>query len=396
VIAVTAVVSGGADRDPGQRRVPLYYVDPMHPAYSSAKPGTAPDCGMELVPVYSRDDRLRQDTGGEAVHVTAEQRRLIGATTEAAEVATGQREIRLSARVVADESGVYKVKVGIAGFARELSDVTTGSHVRAGQWLATFSAPEARSVIQSYLIAVDAAERARRAGDGEAQLDLATAGIGQAEDRLLNLGMSPRQIAEVRRTRIVPPEIEVAAPGAGIVLARNVSLGERLDRGAELYRIADLRHVWVVAELFGLAAEHVQPGTAAQILVPHHSELIRAVVSTAVLPDFDPATQAHKVRLEADNRDFVLRPGMLVDVVLPIDLPPAVTVPVDALIDAGLRTRVVVEERDGVFMPREVVTGWRFGGRVAIVKGLEPGTRVAVGGAFLIDAESRLQHTREP
>src|SRR4026208_1600932 len=31
----------------------LYYVDPMHPAYKSDKPGVAPDCGMTLEPVYA-------------------------------------------------------------------------------------------------------------------------------------------------------------------------------------------------------------------------------------------------------------------------------------------------------------------------------------------------------
>jgi Cu(I)/Ag(I) efflux system membrane fusion protein len=404
VVAVTAGVSHRVDPAGSEREAPLYYVDPMHPAYTSAQPGTAPDCGMQLVPVYARDtksndevqhgDGLRQGYGARAVHVNAEQRRLIGLEIAVAETTAGVSNVRLPARVVADESRLYKVNVGIAGFVRDLSTVTAGSLVTAGQWLATFSAPEARTAIQGYLIAVDAAERARRGGDGDAQLELATAGVAQAEDRLLNLGMSPRQIAEVRRTRIVPPDIEVAAPGSGIVLTRNVSLGERFDRGAELYRIADLRRVWIVADLFGIAAEHVRAGAAAQIDLPNQTGSIHAAVSTTVLPEFDPATQSHKLRFEANNPDLVLRPGMLVDVVVPIEVPAALTVPVDAVIDAGPHTRVVVEQREGVFVARDVVTGWRFGDRVAIVKGLEPGARVAVGGAFLLDAESRLQHAR--
>ena len=45
-VAPLLAAAGCADREP------LYYVDPMHPAYRSDKPGTAPDCGMPLVPVY--------------------------------------------------------------------------------------------------------------------------------------------------------------------------------------------------------------------------------------------------------------------------------------------------------------------------------------------------------
>src|SRR5713226_8034373 len=33
----------------------LYYVDPMHPSYKSDKPGIAPDCGMQLEPVFAED-----------------------------------------------------------------------------------------------------------------------------------------------------------------------------------------------------------------------------------------------------------------------------------------------------------------------------------------------------
>src|SRR3989304_3646408 len=41
-----------ANAQAGGRRI-LYYVDPMHPAYKSDKPGIAPDCGMKLEPVYA-------------------------------------------------------------------------------------------------------------------------------------------------------------------------------------------------------------------------------------------------------------------------------------------------------------------------------------------------------
>src|SRR3972149_10795092 len=43
-----------ANAQAGGRRI-LYYVDPMHPSYKSDKPGIAPDCGMQLTPVYADD-----------------------------------------------------------------------------------------------------------------------------------------------------------------------------------------------------------------------------------------------------------------------------------------------------------------------------------------------------
>jgi membrane fusion protein, copper/silver efflux system len=380
-------------------REPLYYVDPMHPAYRSDKPGTAPDCGMALVPVFEPTPAAGHPgpgggPGESTVHVSADQQRLIGARVSEARKASGRQSLRLFAQVVPDENLVYKVNVGIDGFVRELSDVTTGSTVSRHQWLATFSAPEARPAIQAYLVAVDAAARGRTAGDDEEQIVGASAGIQTAKDRLLNIGISPVQIESIGRTGIVPPTLQLAAPGPGIVLARNISAGERFERGAELYRIADLRRVWVIADLFGMGAEHVRPGIAADIFIAGRRTTLRALVSETTVPDFDPATQSLKVRLIAENPAFVLRPGMFVDVELPIELPDAITVPVDAVIDAGVQKRVFVELRPGVFEPREVETGWRSGENVEIVSGLVEGERVVVSSSFLFDSESRMRQSR--
>jgi Cu(I)/Ag(I) efflux system membrane fusion protein len=214
-----------------------------------------------------------------------------------------------------------------------------------------------------------------------------------AVDRLLTLGMSSVQIEEIGRTRRVPPNVKITAPADGFVLARNVSTGQKVERGNELYQIADLRRVWILADVFGREAEYVGPGTIAEISQPGRAPSFRARVSRDVLPQFDAASQSVKVRLEADNLGYLLRPDMFVDVDLLITLPPAIAIPVDAVLDSGLKKVVFVETGAGVFEPRQVETGWRFGGRVQIVKGLAEGDRVVVAGTFLLDSENRLRTT---
>jgi YHS domain-containing protein len=110
-----------------------------------------------------------------------------------------------------------------------------------------------------------------------------------------------------------------------------------------------------------------------------------------VLPLFDPVTRTFKVRFEADNPGFVLKPDMFVDLELPIDLQPAVTVSTDAVLDSGTKRIVFVDRGNGFFEPREVETGRRIGNRIEIVKGLTPGEKIVVSGNFLIDSESRLE-----
>jgi hypothetical protein len=75
----------------------------------------------------------------------------------------------------------------------------------------------------------------------------------------------------------------------------------------------------------------------------------------------------------------------------PVDLPPTLVVPADAIVDSGLRKTVFVECGEGNFVPRVVETGWRIGGDVQVTKGLTAGERIVISGTFLVDSESRMK-----
>jgi Cu(I)/Ag(I) efflux system membrane fusion protein len=390
------------------RRV-LYYHDPMHPDYKSDKPGIAPDCNMALEPVYADegDDRAADAAdhgtpaaaGGDAgrgIAVSAAQQRLMGMTVAEVEQSAGEDRLRLFGRVIADETRVYKVNVGVGGFVRDLSDVTTGAQVKTHQWLATFAAPDARLPAQSYLVALDAVEREKKASGAQQQMPALLAAVQQTTDRLLALGMSPQQVEEIGRTHLVAANIRVTAPADGFVLSRSVSVGEKVDVGAELYRIADLRRVWILLDVPAADAARLEPGMEADVRIAGRGAPIAARVSRAILPQFDPATQSSKVRLEADNPGFALRPDMFVDVDVRIARPSGIVVPAGAVVMSGLRSTVFVETVPGVFEPREVETGARSGDRVAIASGLAAGERIAVTATFLLDSETRMKRHDRP
>jgi Cu(I)/Ag(I) efflux system membrane fusion protein len=381
-----------------EARTILYYVDPMHPAYRSDHPGKAPDCGMALVPVYDRrsgdPSRAHENDGGELVRVGRDAQRLVGLRVETVESAPGAETLRLYGRVAADETRVYRVNAGIDGYIREISNVTTGSQVGKGAWLATMAAPDARTPIQAYVVALDALEQGTlRPADVPGTL---AEGLEQAVNRLLMLGLSRSQIDEIRRTRAIPSSIRIVAPAAGFVVARNLTDGAKIANGEELFRIADLRRVWVLADVTGPDADRVRPGAIAEVSVPGRSIAMPAVVSGAVAPQFDAPTQTVRIRLEVDNPTAVLRPDMFVDAHVTIALPAMLAVPVDAVLDAGRKKRVFVERAAGLFEPREVETGRRFGDRVEIVRGLTAGDRVVVSGTFLLDSESRMRRGGVP
>jgi Cu(I)/Ag(I) efflux system membrane fusion protein len=389
-----AAVSAAALRD---RRI-LYYVDPMHPGYRSDKPGIAPDCGMALAPIYedggSPATAVARAVAG-TVAISADRQALAGVQVRAVERIASAEPLRLYGRVAPDETRSYRINIGIDGYIRELSPATTGSRVARDQWLATVSAPDVRTAIQAYLVTLDIVDRSRRTGDSQVQLDIAAAGVQQALDRLLTIGMSPGQLEEIKRTRLVPPSIRVASPAEGFVVARQVSVGQRVANGDELYRVADLSHVWVMAEAFGADADGVAPGTVVRISVPGRRASFAARVSRDVPPQFDRDSQSVTLRVEVDNPAAVLRPDMFVDVEIATPPRPAIVVPADAIIDSGFTRTVFVERSAGVFERRDVETGRRAAGGVEIVKGLAAGERIVVAGAFVVDGERRLTDTSD-
>jgi multidrug efflux pump subunit AcrA (membrane-fusion protein)/YHS domain-containing protein len=157
-----------------------------------------------------------------------------------------------------------------------------------------------------------------------------------------------------------------------------------------LYRIADLRRVWILADVYENQLEFLHAGAAARITSSQGNLRLMSKVSTAQ-PIFDETARTMKVRIETDNPGFALKPGMFVDVEFDVELPSTLAVPADAIVDSGLRKTLFVDRGNGYFEPRQVETGWRIGDQVEILKGLMPGERIVVSGNFLLDSESRMR-----
>lgn len=372
-------------------REPLYYVDPMHPSYKSDKPGIAPDCGMQLEPVYADDltktSAAKADSDVPTIRVDTATQQLYGIRVSTVEKTAESRNLRVLGKVAADETRVFRINVGTDGYIKSTQDDAVGNRVKKSQRLAVIYSPEFLTSIGGYL---SANERTQPGTKNDAGASQNAAGVRARADRLRNLGMSDAQIEELSTTRTIPEDVYVVSPVDGFVISRNISAGQRFEHFTEFYRIADLSHVWILAQVFGADAQAFRPGAVARVTLPDSNQTFGARVSN-VLPEVDPATRTMRVRLEADNPGFVLRPDMFVNVELPISTASAITVPVDALLDSGLTKRVFVETADGYFEPREVVTGWRASDRVQILSGLQEGERVVSAGTFLVDSESRLR-----
>ncbi len=378
----------------------LYYVDPMHPSYKSSKPGIAPDCGMDLVPVYAdsaANSIASNNLPGSEIASAVQQ--LYGIRLAKAETQAQHQSLRLFGRVSPEDTRVFRVDFGADGYVKETHDDAVGTHVMKDQHLASVYSPDFLAVAGGYLAANE-----RTPGAPNNAKDNATAGTGPQNsasvlaraDRLRNLGMSDTQIDEMTQNKKLPEDVYIVSPVDGFILTRTISPGMRVERQTVLYSVGDLSKVWIEAEVFGRDSQSIHPGTSVSVTFPDSNQAVHASI-VGILPDVDPVTHAFKVRLEAENPGFKLRPGMFVNVDLPVSLPAGISVPADAVLDSGLEKRVFVQTSDNHFEPRMVETGWQVGDRVQIVNGLKDGDMVVSSGTFLVDSESRLHSdARQP
>jgi RND family efflux transporter MFP subunit len=214
----------------------------------------------------------------------------------------------------------------------------------------------------------------------------------QATRRRLELwDLSEAQIDQVLRTGEPIKNVTVYSPMTGYITDRKAFPQLKVMPVTDLYTIVDLSRVWIMADVFEYEAPNIHMGETARVslqALPGKSFDARI---DYLQPEVDPMTRTLKVRLNMDNPGLMLKPDMYADVEFRVNIPSRLTVPADAVLNAGERQTVFVDRGNGYFEPRQVKTGEREGGRIQILSGLRQGERIVTSGNFLIDSESQMK-----
>ena len=388
----------------GGRNV-LYWVDPMHPAYKSDKPGIAPDCGMKLEPVYADGGAAAVSTGANlkpasandistmevgTVQITPEKQQLIGVKYEQVELGGGSRTIRAVGKVAIDETRIGHVHTKVEGWIDKVFVDFTGKLVKKGQPMLTIYSPDMLASQRELLLAAKAKtimrDSALPSGFDQSESLL------QATRRRLELwDLSEAQIDQVLRTGEPIKNITVYSPMTGYITDRKAFPQVKVMPDTDLYTIVDLSRVWIMADVFEYEAPNIHVGETARVSLQALPGKSFSARIDYLQPEVDPMTRTLKVRLNMDNPGVMLKPDMYADIEFRVNIPSKLTVPADAVLNAGERKTVFVDRGNGYFEPRQVKTGEREGDRIQILSGLSQGERIVTSGNFLIDSESQMK-----
>jgi len=415
----------------------VQYHCPMHPAVLAGRPGECPVCGMDLVlvgratansiahstatttttgkywcpmhPEVASDDSEarcekcggmklvpRAPTAGRpgggvpglaAVEIGAGRTQLMGMRTALVRRGRLAPRLRTVGFVSADEKQLAIVSTRFTGWIEELRVAQSGQRVAKGQVLAMVYSPELVTAQQVFLNATRRADKQRASAPGSGTVTLEN----DAQKRLELLGISREDVVELAQLGQASTLVPLRSPVAGYVAKKNALPGLYVQPGAELFQIADLSSVWVMADVYERDMARVKIGQRAHLrLTAVPGEAFTGRVEF-IYPAVNPESRTLQARMSFRNPGLKLRPGMYGDVTLELDPADGLTVPDEAVVDTGELQYVFLARDQGRFEPRVVRVGARGDGRVQLVEGVGEGDRVVTTANFLVDSESRLR-----
>ena len=323
------------------------------------------------------------------VMLSSENARRIGVTYAPAIVAPLDADVRLTGIVTYDETRVKTVAPKMDGWIERLVVNITGERVAQGDVLFTIYSPMLVTAQEELLLA-RRLQRDVAAGSPDA-VRSAEDLVASARRRLLYWDVPEDEIADIERTGAVKKALAIRSPVSGVVMEKNVSAGQKIMAGEAIYKIVDLRVVWLEGEVFERDLPGVTLGAAVTADIAAMSGQPQRGRVAYIYPTLNGETRTARVRVELQNGSGALKPGMYATMHLRRqDGAAALSVPRSALLATGKQTLVFLKDRGGSLIPREVRAGRTTDDRVEILSGLQQGDTVVASATFLIDAESNL------
>lgn len=354
------------------------YTCSMHPQIRQNEPGQCPLCGMALTPVSSNSG----NSSPYVLEMTPEAMALSNVQLTRVKSGAGSGKLSLTGKIQVNEQRVKSLTVNYSGRVDRLFVNFTGQEVKRGEKLATLYSPDLVNAQKELLETAKIKDR---------QPALYQA----AKEKMKLWKISDEQIARIENSGQVQTQFDVYADVAGVVIARNVAVGDFVNRGTALFEIVDLSSVWVILDAYESDLGAIRKGDDLNFQVSSYpGREFKAKVSY-IDPVLNPDTRTVGIRAEAVNRNFELKPEMFVSASIATSQSSqsGLMIPKTAILWTGPRSVVYVQvgtKESPAFEMREIELGPRVGDDYLVLSGVEEGEQVVSNGVFAVDAAAQL------
>ncbi len=273
---------------------------------------------------------------------------------------------RYYGKTIQDESRVYSISVRADGFIEELFVDKNYMQVKAKEPLFAFYAPE---IV-----------------DAQSEL-LATLGHDQAQQKLLLLGVDSKEIAKIKKMRKVINAVTFYAPFDGIVFDKNVSVGSGVKKGNEIFKLIDLKSLWVVANINQEDLNFIKEnGNSAYAKIEGHQERVLIKLDKIYPNVIDNYVQ---VRFVLDNPNLEFFPNAFAYIDIESKPREMLVLPKNAVLFKNNKYFAFMYD-GGELIPQQIqarrIKGARF---YEVLEGLEKGDKVIKDALFVVDSDAQ-------
>ena len=337
------------------------------------------------------------------IEISSEKQQLIGVKTVTVSSQPLKKIIRTVGLIEYDQRQQTAVNTKVEGWIEKLFVNYTGMYVKKGDPLVEIYSPELWATQQEFINVVRWAKRSSQAkNEGKPQTRTSTnfgAMIAQDAETLVNAGhqrlrlwdISDEQITKIAESEKPIRTLTIYSPVSGYVLQKTALQGMKVMAGEKLFDVADLSHVWIIADIYEYELPLLKSGETATIQLSYFPGRQFSSKIDYIYPTLSGDTRTAKARFVIPNPGGQLKPQMFTNVEVQVGLGQKLAVPEDAVIDTGLRQIAYVDKGNGYFEPREVRIGQRAENLVEVTAGLKAGEKVASSANFLIDSEAKLK-----
>lgn len=266
-----------------------------------------------------------------------------------------------------------------------------GDTVEKGQPLVTLSGVDMAEAIGELMVAHKEWKRVQQLGSSAVsakRYSEAKIADEQALAKVMAYGMTEAQVKTLHEkgTGGNPGSFQLVAPQGGTIVSDDFIEGELIEPGRVLFDIVNESVLWVESRLSPVRAKEVEVGAGARVHIPGNGWLQGKVVQKHHL--LDEETRTIGVRIEVDNEEDRLHPGMYVDTRIQAgDKQKYLAVPTASVLRSPDGDWVVfVEAKPGEFKPQEIKT-LRTVEDYTVIDGIPEGTRIVTEGAFFVQSE---------
>ncbi len=372
------------------------YTCPMHPQIVQDRPGQCPICGMDLVKKsdYDKEEELSghnlSGVNVNAVKLSPSQQILANVQTTKASTMQFSGEKTFNGYVKINEKNFAHISTAVSGKIVNMFLNFEGQMIRKGQPVLEIYSPELVSTQKEYLLALDNFNQVKPSGNRVA-IEQAQSLVNSSKERLILWEMSLSQIEHLEKTRDVKTTTIQYSRFSGVVTKKYVHVGHWAMPGEDIYDVADLSTVWVIANIYESDMQYIKSGQNVDIYSSAYPQDVMRAKINFIDPVFNPESRTMEVRIDVSNKNQMLKPDMYVKVKINTFAGQTIGVPKNSVIRTGEHDIVYIEKENGFYEPREVQVGYEHDGYYAITSGLAEGDIVVTSGGFLIDSETQIQ-----